>query len=230
MSAVCRIEISPYFSLLVVSYYPETQNLESRWKAPHRAWCLPTPILPTAALTPLWGHTVLLSTPCHPMALSSLTAEEGSRSPLDPRTLSGNTCCGDRGVGMGVSEFTLCSGNRVGSSPRRRFWREVGCSGFWGVYGAASWDRARRAGGEHALGCACLGTEKDQLLQWAVDIYPLNMSLRHHGNLLVTGMIPHICPAPGSSHCAGSGVDSSHCPVNVTGADSVIVPSCSGRN
>ena len=27
-SALCRIEISPYFSLLVVSYYPETQNLE----------------------------------------------------------------------------------------------------------------------------------------------------------------------------------------------------------
>ena len=156
------------------------------------------------------------------MALSSLMAEEGSRSPLGPRTLLGNTCCGDRGVGMGVSEFTLCSGNRAGSGPRRRFWREVGCSGFWGGYGATSRDRVGRAGGEHALGCACLGTEKDQLLQWAVDIYP--------GNLLVTRTIPHICPAPGISHCAVSGVDSSRCPVNIAGADSVIVPSCSGRN
>ena len=80
------------------------------------------------------------------------------------------------------------------------------------------------------LGCAYLGTEKDQLLQWAVDIYPLNTSLHHHGNLLVTRTIPHICPAPGISHCAVSGVDSSRCPLNVAGADSVIVPSCSGRN
>ena len=105
-----------------------------------------------------------------------------------------------------------------------------GAPGFGGGYGATSRDRGGRAGGEHAVGCACLGTEKDQLLQWAVDIYPLNMSLRHHGNLLVTRTIPHICPAPGISHCAVSGVDSSRCPVNIAGADSVIVPSCSGRN
>lgn len=65
------------------------------------------------------------------------------------------------------------------------------------------------------LGHACLGAEEDQLLQWAVDIYPLNMSLRHHGNLPVTETIPHICPAPGISHCAVSGVDSSRHPVNV---------------
>lgn len=153
----------------------------------------------------------------HPMALSSLTAEEGSRSPLGPRTLSGNICCGDRGVGMDVSEFTLCSGNRAGSGPRRRFWREVGCSGAWCGGGTEPPPGTGRGGlgVSMPLGHACLGAEEDQLLQWAVDIYPLNMSLRHHGNLPVTETIPHICPAPGISHCAVSGVDSSRHPVNV---------------
>lgn len=110
---------------------PRLRIWKSHWKEPHRAWCLPTPILSTAALTPLWGHALFLPI-TYPVALSSLMAEEGSRPPLGPRALLGNTCCGDRGVGMDVSEFTLCSGNGAGSGPRRRFWREVWCSGFWG--------------------------------------------------------------------------------------------------
>ena len=147
----------------------------------------------------------------HPMALSSLMAEEGSRSPLGPRTLSGNTCCGDRGVGIEVlrkwggflsREKVLERGGVLRSLVRGSMEPPPG-TGRGGL------------GVSTPLGRACLGAEKDQLLQWAVDIYPLNMSLRHHGNLPVTETIPQICPAPGISHCAVSGVDSSRHPLNV---------------
>lgn len=63
------------------------------WKESQKAWCLPTSILSTAALTRLRGHGLFLPIP-HIAVSSLMVVVGGSRSPLVRRTLLGNIYCG----------------------------------------------------------------------------------------------------------------------------------------